>query len=475
MIFIFLILLITAIILYFSNPKDESTRWAVFFMLCGSFGSLAVALSYNIRPAMIRYNLYEDVIDKILFYVQIYTSFINQVGFPYGVLMFAIVNSGLVRKKIKNMLAFVLLVPIIITLFITPMTPKIAINYKWMLIWTAPYLLICCIILIYSYVKEQNRSIKMNRLRTVIIITPTVISILLLNYFGKAFVSGIPLFRYTSVFVGFSFLMFIVFAFIDGALGVKLKFEKQRLDSTIRAMTTGASFLNHTIKGEIGKINILGERIKSIAAANGQDEINKHVKTVIDSAEHMLSMVERIHKQLQDIQLEEHPYFLEQIMEHSLRAVEPLLQEKQIHIMKDVRCQVQLLCDKVHLQEVFNNLFANAIEAMTTGGRLYLSIYTLKKKVVMEIKDTGRGISREKLPRIIEPFYSTKNQKSNFGLGLSYCFNVMQQHDGSLDIDSESDIGTTITLQFPWKKMISTHDVPYDGVNANEQNQSVLG
>lgn len=474
MIFIFLILLITATILYFNNPKDESTRWAVFFMLCGSFGSLAVVLSYNIRPAMVRYHLYVHDIDTILYFVQIYSSFINQIGFPYGVVMFSIVSSGLVRKKMKNMLAYVLLIPAVITVFITPMISIIAVNYNWMLVWTAPYLLGCCFLLVYSYIKETNRSLKLNRLRTAIIIIPTVISILVFNYVGKAFVSGIPLFRYISMFVGFSFFMFIVFAFIDGALGVKLKFEKHRLDSTLRAMTTGASFLNHTIKGEAGKINILAERIKMVAAANGQEEINNHIMTVIDSAEHLLSMAERIQHQLQDIRMEEQPEFLEQIMEDSLRTVEPLLLEKRISVIKDVRCQVQLVCDKVHLQEVFNNIFANAIEAMKEGGRIYISIYILKKHVVMEIKDTGHGIDKEDMPHIIEPFYSTKKQKSNFGLGLTYCYNVIQKHGGSIEIDSEPNVGTTITLQFPHKKIISKSYVPYDGVNTYGQDQSVF-
>lgn len=423
MTFIFLILLMTAAISYvIINSKDELTKWAEFFMLCGSV-SLAVAWSCSIHPVNPSYLLYNETIGTFLFYVRMYASFINLVGFPYGILMFSIVYFGLICKKIKNIRTFILL--------------------------------------------------KVNWLRTAIIIIPTVISVLMIYYFDKAFVSEVPFFRYVSVFVGFSLFMFIVFAIIDGAFGARLKFEKQHLGSKIRAMTTGASFINHTIKGEIGKINILAERIKIVAAANNQEEIGGYIKTVSDSAEYMVCMVEKMQNQLKGIRLEEHPHFLEQILEDSLMSVIPLIQEKKICVIKNVCYQEQLLCDRIHLQEVFNNLFANAIEAMTSGGRLYISIYTLKKHVVVEIKDTGHGIPKEELPRIIEPFYSTKNPKSNYGLGLSYCYKVIRKHDGTLNINSEPNIGTTITLQFPQKRIISKAYVQYIGANAYGQDQRI--
>jgi two-component system sporulation sensor kinase B len=83
------------------------------------------------------------------------------------------------------------------------------------------------------------------------------------------------------------FVSFPIFGTKYGVLGVRLKFERQRLDSTMRAMTSGTSILNHTIKNEIGKIHMLADRIKYKAVTNVQREINKDIGMVIDSTEHM--------------------------------------------------------------------------------------------------------------------------------------------------------------------------------------------
>lgn len=74
MAFIFLILLLTAAILLYSNPKDESTRWAVFFMLCGSGGSLGVTIQDSILPALHAFKMSNATLDSILYTIQIYSS-----------------------------------------------------------------------------------------------------------------------------------------------------------------------------------------------------------------------------------------------------------------------------------------------------------------------------------------------------------------------------------------------------------------
>ena len=460
MAFIFLILLITAAILFFSNRKDEATRWAVFFLLCGSGGSLGITIEYSILPALHTYKISNSILDHILFYIQIYSSYLNQICFPYAILMYSIVYSELIGRKLKNRLAYVLLLPVLFTYAITPIDEKIKIDYKIILIWVAPYLLFSCFLLVYSYFKETIKSKKHNRFRTIVIILPTVIGILVLNYLSKALALGIPLYRYLALLVGFSFFMFIVFSFINGALGVKLKFERQRLDSTMRAMTSGTSILNHTIKNEIGKISILADRIKTIAVTNEQNDIDKYIDTIIGSTEHMLAMVARIQSQLQDIVLQTHSHRIEEIVDASLAMVRPYLEKQNIRVIKDVNCHAELLCDKVHLQEVFSNLFMNAIEAMNADGQLYVSLYETSKDIVVEIKDNGIGISKEDLPRIMDPFFSTKNRNQNFGLGLSYCYNVMQKHGGSLDIDSEKNVGTTMTLYFSKKRSVVQTSMP---------------
>lgn len=93
---------------------------------------------------------------------------------------------------------------------------------------------------------------------------------------------------------------------------------------------------------------------------------------------------------------------LDEIIDVSLLLllVQPYVENQHIQVTKNTNCHVYLLCDKVHLQEVFINLFKNAIEALSSGGQLYVITYETKKHIVVEAKDNGIGIATNDLPRV---------------------------------------------------------------------------
>nr|WP_306812793.1 ATP-binding protein [Paenibacillus soyae] len=106
------------------------------------------------------------------------------------------------------------------------------------------------------------------------------------------------------------------------------------------------------------------------------------------------------------------------------------------------------------MAETLSNLVHNAVDAMEeTGGLLRIRSFKFKKHYVLEVKDNGSGIPKEHLARIFEPFYTTKKNTANHGLGLSYCVSVMRKHGGDLRIEeSEAGKGTAIWLMFPVKR-----------------------
>ena len=97
------------------------------------------------------------------------------------------------------------------------------------------------------------------------------------------------------------------------------------------------------------------------------------------------------------------------------------------------------------MDQVFLNLLTNAQEAMPRGGRLSVTASAAGNEVQVRIADTGRGIRPEDLPRILEPFFTTKPQGT--GLGLSICRSILWQTDGEIRVESEVGRGTTVTLQ----------------------------
>ena len=102
------------------------------------------------------------------------------------------------------------------------------------------------------------------------------------------------------------------------------------------------------------------------------------------------------------------------------------------------------------LQQVFVNLMLNAIDAMGEGGRLTVSTrVTDRGEVAIEFSDTGQGISPEHLPEIFNPFFTTKPVGEGVGLGLSISYNIIQQHNGSIQVESSPGQGATFSVRLP--------------------------
>jgi two-component system NtrC family sensor kinase len=108
------------------------------------------------------------------------------------------------------------------------------------------------------------------------------------------------------------------------------------------------------------------------------------------------------------------------------------------------------------LQQVFMNLISNAAEAIEAGrGDRVLSIGTkyLREKECVSVffADTGVGIPQENLSKLFEPFFSTKKKGKGVGLGLSVAYGIIQEHGGSIHVQSEEGRGTTFTIELPLK------------------------
>jgi two-component system, NtrC family, sensor kinase len=105
--------------------------------------------------------------------------------------------------------------------------------------------------------------------------------------------------------------------------------------------------------------------------------------------------------------------------------------------------------DMNQLQQVLLNLSLNACEAMPTGGSLTIRTRSEERGVMVTLADTGCGIKPEYLEHVFEPFFTTKPVGKGTGLGLSVSYGIVQQHGGTIELDSEPGRGTTFTLVFP--------------------------
>lgn len=106
------------------------------------------------------------------------------------------------------------------------------------------------------------------------------------------------------------------------------------------------------------------------------------------------------------------------------------------------------------IEQVFLNLFLNALDAMPDGGELSVATAAnerrdSKPEIGVVVADTGTGIPEAILGEIFEPFFTTKEQRRGTGLGLAICLGIIRNHGGTIDVDSEAGKGTRFTLRLP--------------------------
>jgi two-component system, NtrC family, sensor kinase len=109
-------------------------------------------------------------------------------------------------------------------------------------------------------------------------------------------------------------------------------------------------------------------------------------------------------------------------------------------------------CDGAQIEQVLLALMMNAIDAMPQGGNLWLTTRCSSEEsaVRVVVRDDGMGIPPEILPRIFEPFLTTKENGRGVGLGLAISQSILERHSGNIEVQSEVGRGTTFTVTLPW-------------------------
>ena len=109
-----------------------------------------------------------------------------------------------------------------------------------------------------------------------------------------------------------------------------------------------------------------------------------------------------------------------------------------------------LSADPDQLQQVFTNLMVNAIQAMPEGGTLTLRTSVASGGLIVDVCDTGCGISSENMGKLFTPFFTTKREVKGVGLGLAVSYGIVQRHKGRIDVKSKLGEGTTMSVFLPF-------------------------
>jgi len=122
-----------------------------------------------------------------------------------------------------------------------------------------------------------------------------------------------------------------------------------------------------------------------------------------------------------------------------------------IRIHKEFGIVPPVECHPGKISQVFLNLLANACHAIVAQGDVWIRTSCRDGKVVLEVEDNGVGIEKQNLGKIFEPFFTTKPAGQGTGLGLSITYGIVQQHRGTIEVESQKGEGTLFRVQLPLK------------------------
>jgi len=232
--------------------------------------------------------------------------------------------------------------------------------------------------------------------------------------------------------------------------------ERRRLEDKLNHAERLASLgemvasVSHEIKNPLGIVRstaeILNKRMQEQAPAS------KHLAEIIITE---TSRLDDIVREFLDFAKPQVPQFTKVVVNDLLVKVEefmlPEFSKNNITVENDLDADLEPMnIDQNLIYRAFLNLFINAVQAMPDGGVLSISTSLAtdeKKTIVIRIKDTGIGISQEKMVQIFTPFYTDKNRGT--GLGLAIAKNIIEEHNGTIEVESEMGEGASFIITLP--------------------------
>lgn len=223
-------------------------------------------------------------------------------------------------------------------------------------------------------------------------------------------------------------------------------------------MVTWVGALAHEIKNPLNsmKINLqllqedIGASLKFAAASDEADgaKVLKKLGTLsgeVDRLEEILNDFLRLTR-LPESDLQ--PGSISALLDEFLDFIEPETRQSEIELVRDWDRDLPTVdFDSGQMKQALLNIILNANQSMSAGGRLTVKAYRTNGHISIDITDTGDGIPPDRLDKLFDLFYSTK--KDGTGLGLSIVRRIADMHHGQVQVSSQENEGTTVSILLP--------------------------
>ena len=215
----------------------------------------------------------------------------------------------------------------------------------------------------------------------------------------------------------------------------------------IAALGRAAAQVAHEVKNPLAGLLLYSLHLKGKATNFSESEIYL-VDKIVETINHLNSRVEQILGFARPVSLNLWSGNLNDMVNDVLELLRPQLTANNVEVRLSMEQQsADGMFDESSMRGALMNLILNAIEAMPNGGTLSIASDRTSETLRVDIVDAGRGIADEEVKKIFEPFYTTKAQ--GLGLGMPYARKIIEQHGGTISLNSRVGQGTTISISLP--------------------------
>jgi signal transduction histidine kinase len=248
----------------------------------------------------------------------------------------------------------------------------------------------------------------------------------------------------------------------------KLHLAKVGAETANRTKSEFLANMSHELRTPLNAIIGFSEVIKIGMFGPLNERYRAYGGDIYSSGTHLLGLINEIldlsKLEAGQLELHEEEVDLAAVLQISKRQVETQAEKSKIRILESLAADLPLVrADNRRLQQILINLLSNAVKFTPEGGRVRVSMARKNGGVIVEVRDTGIGMSAEGIEKALQPFGqidSTLSRKyEGTGLGLPLAKHLAELHGGTLIVESRENVGTTVTIFLPPERVIEPEAV----------------
>ncbi|MEW6108340.1 MAG: PAS domain S-box protein [Nitrospirota bacterium] len=228
----------------------------------------------------------------------------------------------------------------------------------------------------------------------------------------------------------------------------ELKNLREKLVSAEKMAALGevAAKVAHEIRNPLVSVGGFATRLEKKLDGN----LKEYAGIIVKEVERLEEILKEILGFVKEVRLAKEKVDINSLVDEVTTLMKSDIEDRGIALVKDFSKLAEVFIDPNRVKEAIVNILSNAIQSITGSGSIHIKTYAKEEYAVVEIADTGRGISESDISFIFDPFFTTKS--AGTGLGLAITNKIIQEHNGRIEVESKIDRGSIFRVYIPIKE-----------------------